>query len=135
MRNQKNIGPKEPLTLVAVGANAYGANDCVVAKMANLSKIDIASETPADAQKFMVGTAEYAVPVGSLIDVAAEIAKQEAQLKHLEGFKAGIEKKLANEKFVSHAPEAVVALERKKLSDSEEKIAALRASLAELKKQ
>ena len=80
----------------------------------------------------MVGTDEYAVPVGNLIDVAAEIEKQEAQLKHLEGFLAGIKKKLANEKFVANAPEAVVALERKKQSDSEEKIAALRLSLAAL---
>ena len=71
--------------------------------------------------------------VGNLIDVAAEIEKQEAQLKHLEDFLAGIKKKLANEKFVANAPEAVVALERKKQSDSEEKIAALKQSLAELK--
>ena len=71
--------------------------------------------------------------MGSLIDVAAEIEKQEAQLKHLEGFLAGIKKKLSNEKFVANAPEAVVALERKKQSDSEEKIAALKASLSELR--
>ena len=83
----------------------------------------------------MVGTDEFAVPVGNLIDIQAEIDKQEAQLKHLEGFLAGIKKKLANEKFVANAPEAVVALERKKQSDSEEKIAALKESLAELKKK
>ena len=83
----------------------------------------------------MVGTDEYAIPVGNLIDVKAEIEKQEAQLKHLEGFLAGIKKKLSNEKFVANAPEAVVALERKKQSDSEEKIASLKESLAELKKK
>ena len=81
----------------------------------------------------MVGTDEFAVPVGNLIDVAAELKKQEDQLKHLEGFLAGIKKKLANEKFVANAPEAVVALERKKQSDSEEKIASLRQSITELK--
>ena len=101
--------------------------------MANLSGISVVDGKAADTVQFMVRTDEYAVPVGNLIDVAAEIEKQEAQLKHLEGFLAGIKKKLANEKFVANAPEAVVALERKKQSDSEEKIAALRLSLAELK--
>ena len=81
----------------------------------------------------MIGTDEYAIPIGSLIDIDAEIEKQEAQLKHLEGFLAGVMKKLSNERFVANAPEAVVALERKKQSDSEEKIKALRTSLAELK--
>ena len=83
----------------------------------------------------MVGTDEFAVPLGDMIDVAAEIEKQEAQLKHLEGFLMGVMKKLQNERFVANAPEAVVALERKKQSDSEEKIAALKESIAELKKK
>jgi valyl-tRNA synthetase len=83
----------------------------------------------------MVGTEEFAVPVGDMIDVAAELEKQEAQLKHLEGFLMGIKKKLSNEKFVANAPEAVVALERKKQSDSEEKIAALKESIAALRKK
>ena len=68
-----------------------------------------------------------------MIDTEAEIAKLEAQLKHLEGFLVGIKKKLSNEKFVANAPEAVVAMERKKMSDSEEKIAAIKESLAALK--
>ena len=80
-----------------------------------------------------MGTVEYAVPLGSLIDVEAEIAKMETQLQHLEGFLAGIKKKLSNERFVQNAPEAVVALERKKQSDSEEKIASLRESIAALR--
>ena len=70
-----------------------------------------------------------------MIDVKAELEKQEAQLKHLEGFLAGVMKKLSNERFVQNAPEAVVALERKKQADAEEKIAALRDSIAELKKK
>ena len=104
-------------------------------KMANLSTIDVVAEKTADSSSFMVGTYEYAVPLGDLIDVAAEIEKQEAQLKHLEGFLAGVMKKLSNERFVQNAPQAVVDLERKKQSDSEEKIAALKESIAELKKK
>ena len=135
IRNQKNISPKETLELHAVNANNYAAYDDVVMKMANLGAISVVEDKPADTVQFMVGTDEYAVPVGNLIDIAAEIEKQEAQLKHLEGFLAGVMKKLSNEKFVANAPEAVVALERKKQSDSEEKIAALKESLAELKKK
>lgn len=133
IRNQKNISPKEELELQAIGENKYAAYDDITIKMANLKSINIAEGKSADTIQFMVGTDEYAVPVGDLIDVEAEIEKQEAQLKHLEGFLAGVMKKLSNEKFVAHAPEAVVALERKKQHDSEEKIAMLKESLAKLR--
>ena len=135
IRNQKNISLKDKLELLALNDNKYEAYNEVMQKMANLSAITVVKEKAADTVRFMVGTDEFAVPVGNLIDIQAEIDKQEAQLKHLEGFLAGIKKKLANEKFVANAPEAVVALERKKQSDSEEKIAALKESLAELKKK
>ncbi len=134
VRNQKNIPNKETLELQAIGADNYADYACVVVKMANLCGISVVAEKDATAAAFMVGTDEFAVPLGDKIDVSAEIEKQEAQLKHLEGFLAGINKKLANEKFVAHAPEAVVAMERKKQKDSEEKIAALKESLASLKK-
>lgn len=133
VRNQKNISPKDALELQVIGTDNYAAYSEVIKKMANLSAINTVADKSADSAQFMVGTDEFAVPVGNLIDVDAEIEKQEAQLKHLEGFLAGVKKKLSNEKFVAHAPEAVVALERKKQSDSEEKIAALKESLAELK--
>ena len=133
VRNQKNIPNKDALTLQVVGKNDFEAYTPVITKMANLSAINVVAEKDPTASAFMVGTDEFAVPLGDLIDVAAEIEKQEAQLKHLEGFLAGVKKKLANEKFVAHAPEAVVAMERKKQSDSEEKIAALKESLAALK--
>ena len=134
VRNQKNIPNKDALVLQVVGKNDFEAYSPVITKMANLSAINVVAEKDPTASAFMVGTDEFAVPLGDLIDVAAEIEKQEAQLKHLEGFLAGVKKKLANEKFVAHAPEAVVAMERKKQSDSEEKIAALKESLAALKK-
>ena len=135
VRNQKNIAQKEPLSLQAVGKNDFEAYNDVTLKMANLDKIEVITEKSADASSFMVGTDEFAVPLGDLIDVAAEIEKAEAQLKHLEGFLMGVRKKLSNENFVAHAPEKVVALERKKESDSVEKIAALKATIEELKKK
>ena len=135
VRNQKNIAQKEQLSLQVVGKNDFEAYNDVTLKMANLDKIEVIAEKSADASSFMVGTDEFAVPLGDLIDVAAEIEKAEAQLKHLEGFLMGVRKKLGNENFVAHAPEKVVALERKKESDSVEKIAALKATIEELKKK
>jgi valyl-tRNA synthetase len=135
VRSQKNIAPKEKLTLQVVGATISGCYGAAVMKMANLEAINEVSEKDSMASTFMVGTREYAVPLGSMIDVEAELAKAEAQLKHLEGFLAGVKKKLSNERFVANAPEAVVAMERKKQSDSEEKIAALKESIAALKAQ
>ena len=135
VRNQKNIAQKEQLSLQVVDKNDFEAYNDVTLKMANLDKIEVIAEKSADASSFMVGTDEFAVPLGDLIDVAAEIEKAEAQLKHLEGFLMGVRKKLSNENFVAHAPEKVVALERKKESDSVEKIAALKATIEELKKK
>ena len=135
VRNQKNIAPKEALELQAVGQNHYETYNAVITKMANVSAINVVTEKDATASAFMIGTDEFAVPLDNMIDVDAEIEKMEAQLKHLEGFLQGVMKKLSNERFVANAPEAVVAMERKKQSDSEEKIAALRESIAALKAQ
>jgi len=135
IRNQKNIPQKEALELQPLEQNHYAEYDSVVMKMANINAISVVKEKATSSAQFMVDTFEYTVPLGNMIDIDAEIEKQEAQLKHLEGFLAGIKKKLSNERFVQNAPEAVVALERKKQSDSEEKIAALKQSLAELKAQ
>ena len=135
VRSQKNIAPKESLELQAVNTNNYAAFTSAIQKMANVGTINVVNEKDATASAFMVGTDEFAVPLGNMIDIDAEIEKQEAQLKHLEGFLAGVMKKLSNERFVQNAPEQVVALERKKQSDSEEKIAALKESIAALKAQ
>ena len=134
VRNQKNIAPKEALTLEVVGGNPEADFECVIKKMANLSAINTVAQKGEGTASFMVGTTEYAVPLGNLIDVEAEIAKQEAELKHLEGFLASVLKKLSNERFVANAPAAVVDMERKKQADAESKIAALKESLAKLKK-
>ena len=134
IRAQKNIAQKEKLTLQIINSQLLGNYGKAVMKMANLESMTSVSEKDSTASTFMVGTVEYAVPLGSLIDIDAEIEKMEAQLSHLEGFLQGVLKKLSNERFVQNAPEAVVAMERKKQSDAEEKIAALKESIAALKK-
>ena len=164
MRSQKSLSPKDTFDLFLLSAKKANKSNwisklihkiinlfdrpkednsqielkkysSVVCKMANIQNFYTSQTKPKNAYVFMVGTDEYSVPIGNLVDVEAEIKKQEAQLAHLEGFLAGIKKKLSNERFVANAPEAVVALERKKQSDSEEKIAALKASIEELKKK
>ena len=134
IRLQKNISPKEALTLEVIGENKLQAFNAVIAKMANISAINIVTEKTGTAVAFMVGTSEYAVPLGSLMDVDAEFKKLNEELTYAEGFLQSVLKKLSNEKFVAHAPEAVVATERKKQADAESKIASLKAAIEALKK-
>ena len=135
IRLQKNIAQKEALEMLVLGENtqlmAYAE---VVKKMANLSAVTVVDSKPEGAASFMVGTTEYFIPLGNLIDVEEELKKLEADLKYQEGFLQSVLKKLSNEKFVSKAPANVIEMERKKQSDAETKIAALKESIAALKK-
>ena len=134
IRNTKNISPRETLDLQVIGTDPVPVYDCIIVKMANVSGVTATENKGEGVSSFMVGTTEYAVPLGGLIDVEAELAKAEAELKHLEGFLNGVKKKLQNERFVNNAPAAVVELERKKQSDAESKIATLKETIASLKK-
>lgn len=134
IRNTKNISPREVLDLQVIAANPIAALDSLVVKMANVNGVVVVEAKGEGVSSFMVGTTEYAVPLGGLIDVEAEIAKAEAELKHLEDFLNGVKKKLSNERFVNNAPAAVVELERKKQSDAESKIATLKETIASLQK-
>ena len=135
VRNQKNIAPKVLLSLEVVGKNNYETYNCVIVKMAYLERINVVAKKSSDASVFMVGTDSFAVPLGNLIDVKAEIEKLEKELAHLEGFLKGVKAKLSNENFVARAHEAVIAKERKKQSDSEEKIETIKANIEELRKK
>ena len=134
IRLQKNIAQKETLELQIVGENPVVVFNSVIMKMCNLSVIDVVENKSDGAASFMVGTTEYAVPLGNMIDVEAEIARMEAELKHKESFLQGVMKKLSNEKFVNNAPAAVLELERKKQADAESIINSLKESIAALKK-
>ena len=134
IRNTKNISPRETLDLQVIGTDPVPAYDCIIVKMANVGGVTATENKGEGVSSFMVGTTEYAVPLGGLIDVEAELAKAEAELKHLEGFLNGVKKKLQNERFVNNAPAAVVELERKKQSDADSKIATLKYTIASLKK-
>jgi len=134
IRLQKNIAQKEALELQVLGENPVAEFNAVIQKMCNLSSIEVVENKAEGAASFMVGTTEFAVPLGNMIDVEAEIARMEAELKHKEGFLQGVLKKLSNEKFVNNAPAAVLEMERKKQADAESIINSLKESIAALKK-
>ena len=135
IRLQKNIAQKEVLEMFVLGEDtslmAYAE---IIKKMGNLSNVTVVTSKPEGAASFMVRTTEYFIPLGNLIDVEEELKKLEADLKYQEGFLQSVLKKLSNEKFVSKAPANVIEMERKKQSDAETKIAALKESIAALKK-
>jgi len=135
IRQSKNISPREPLTLEVIGNSQSSVlnSQFLICKLAGLSEITVVEKKSEGTQSFLIGTEEYAVPLGNLIDAAAEIEKAETEIKRLQGFMMGIQKKLQNERFVQNAPAQVVELERKKLSDAESKIAALQDTINSLK--
>ncbi|MBE6254193.1 MAG: valine--tRNA ligase [Prevotella sp.] len=132
VRSQKNIAPREALTLEVLNANPFAAFDAPMMKMANLSAVNVVSEKSSGSASFLVGTTEFAVPLGNLIDLDAERKKLEGELQRLEGFLVSVEKKLSNERFVQNAPAAVVEMERKKQADAQQKITSIRETLANL---
>lgn len=133
IRLQKGISNKEQLTLQIIGAHDH-SNDCILTKMTNLATIETIEEKDPSAASFRVHATEYAIPMSNAIDVEAELKKLEAELKYAQGFLKTVMGKLGNERFVQNAPEAVVAMERKKKADAEEKIKSLEESIAALKK-
>ncbi len=131
IRKQKQIAQKEAL-LLNIKGNHNNELDSILSKMGNLSAINTVNEKEASAAAFIVGATEYSIPLQDKINVEEELAKLNKDLEYYTKFLAGVEKKLSNEKFVNNAPEAVVAVERKKQSDANEKIAAIKASIAAL---
>ena len=132
IRLQKNIPNKEPLSLQIIGSH-NNSLDCVIVKLTNLSAIETVTEKDATAASFLVGTTEYAVPLGNNIDVEAELKKLNDELKYMQGFLKTVLGKLSNKRFVQNAPAAVVEMERKKQADAESKIKSLEESIAALK--
>jgi valyl-tRNA synthetase len=134
IRLQKNIAIKEVLELQVIGHHLVETFNAVIIKMCNLSAVVVTDTKAEGTSVFMVGTTEFAVPLGNLIDIEAEIARMEAELTHKEGFLQGILKKLNNERFVNNAPPAVLEMERKKQADAESIIKSLREGIELLRK-
>ncbi|WP_243347990.1 valine--tRNA ligase [Parabacteroides sp. FAFU027] len=133
VRAQKNIPQKETVELEILGEH-NSAYDAVILKLSNLAALSKCAEKSAGAVSFLVGTTEYAVPLGNMLNVEEEIKKLTEELEYNKGFLVSVMKKLSNEKFVSGAPEKVVEMERKKQADAESKIKSLEESIAALQK-
>jgi valyl-tRNA synthetase len=133
VRAQKNIPQKEQVALEIIGEH-NAAFDAVINKLANLSQLDRQTEKSGGAVSFLVGTSEYAVPLGGLLNVEEELKKLNEELEYNKGFLISVMKKLSNEKFVNSAPPKVVDVERKKQADAESKIKSLEESIASLSK-
>ena len=133
IRASKNISPKESLNLQITGEH-NSEFDSVIEKLANIKNIELVNEKVTGAVSFMVGTTEYAVPIGNLINIEEEIAKMEEEIKYLQGFLKSVGAKLSNEKFVANAKPEIVENERKKQADAESKIKTLQESIEALKK-
>ena len=133
IRLQKNIPNKDSLELEILG-EYNDANNAVIAKMGNITEIRMVNEKNPQAMSFLVGTTEFAVPMGNNIDIEAELAKLEADLVYQQGFLNSVMKKLGNEKFVANAKADVVDAERKKQADAESKIKTIEETIQSLKK-
>ncbi len=132
-RQQKNISPKDPLEIIVKGDFPMEMMP-VISKLANVSSArKVEESTEGNGVSFMVGTVEIFIPLDGLVDASEEIAKIESELNRVRGFLEGVRKKLSNESFTAHAPEKVVALERKKEADALLKIENLEKSLKALK--
>lgn len=134
IRLQKNLPNKETLELQVLGEHNEALNP-VILKMCNLASIEKVGEKTAGAVSFLVGTTEYAVPLGAMMNVEEELAKLEEELRYQKGFLASVVKKLSNENFVNKAPAKVIEMERKKQADAESKIKSIEESMAALKKK
>ncbi len=133
IRKQKNIAQKEALALNYIADENYPAEfEAVITKMGNIKEVATVVEKDPTAAAFIVKTTQYFVPMEGNIDKEAELKKLNDDLTYYEGFLASVMKKLSNERFVSSAPEKVVANERAKQADAEAKIAALKAQIAAL---
>ena len=133
IRLQRNIPNKDALSLEVIG-NHDSELDAVIIKMCNLTSLTSATSKDATSAAFLVGTTEYAVPLGDTIDIEAEIEKMETEIKYLEGFLISVDKKLSNERFVTNAKPEIVEVERNKKADAESKIKTLKENIAGLKK-
>lgn len=133
-RSSKGLSPKEQLKLYvkAEDESTYKDFESIIMKLANLESMEFTSEKVDHAISFLIKSDECFIPMEGNIDIEKEKEELTKELDYTKGFLKSVEKKLSNERFVSNAPEKVLAMEKKKQADAEAKIKALEASLANL---
>jgi valyl-tRNA synthetase len=134
VRKDKQIAFKNLIELKTINnENLDTSYNPLIQKMGNVSSVEVILEQMAGAASYRVRSNEYFIPLEGNVDVAAELVKLDAELKRAKGFLIGVQKKLSNERFVSSAPETVVAIEKKKEADAIAKIVTIEASVKALK--
>ena len=133
IRTQKNIAFKDAIRFSVVNnENRSTTFDEVISKLGNLSSFEYVTTSLEGALTYRVKSNEYFIPMEGAIDVEEEITKLTEELNYTQGFLKSVQKKLSNERFVSGAPEQVVASEKKKEADALAKIETIKKSLASL---
>jgi len=134
IRKEKNISFKESIAFsVLNNENVKNTFDNIIKKLGNLEGVNYVNEAVEEAITFRVKSNEYFIHIAGAINIDDEIKKLTEELNYTEGFLKSVQKKLSNERFVSGAPEQVVASEKKKEADALAKIETLKASLGSLK--
>ena len=134
IRKEKNLPFKDAIEFKVINHDSFTPYfDVVIAKLGNISQLDYVTEKVTGALSFRVKSNEYFIPITGAINIEEEVAKLEEELKYTQGFLLSVQKKLSNERFVAGAPEAVLAIERKKEADALAKISAIAERLSSLK--
>ncbi len=134
IRKEKNLPFKDAIEFKVINHDSFTTYfDAVVTKLGNISLLDYVSEKVTGALSFRVKSNEYFIPITGAINIEEEVAKLEEEFKYTQGFLLSVQKKLSNERFVAGAPEAVLAIERKKEADALAKISAIAERLSSLK--
>jgi len=133
IRKNKNISFKDAIELLILNNEKITSDfDTIISKLGNIENLEYVDTTPEGAQSFRVKSNEYFIPLKGTINVEEELAKLKEELKYTEGFLKSVSKKLENERFVSNAPEQVIANERNKMTDAQAKIETLKTSIISL---
>ena len=102
----------------------------IISRLGQLDKIEFSDKKIIqNGGVFNVGTNEFFIPLDIKIDFGKESIKINEEIKYLEKFRLSINKKLSNPSFVENAPNKIIVFERKKLSDTEQKIKNLKNRL------
>ena len=136
-RAELNVPAGAKLRMLVVGGDAPTAkrldtHRAAIERLARIEGIEAASTAPKGALQIVVGEATYALPVTDVIDLKAEGARLQKEIKKLADEVVKIDAKLSNDAFVSRAPEEVVEEQRERRSQAEQTRARLSTALERL---
>ncbi|ANK85460.1 MULTISPECIES: valine--tRNA ligase [Rhizobium] len=135
VRAEMNVPPSATAPLVVVKANNLTRerlfrHDAAIKRLARVEAISLSDDAPKGAAQIVVAEATVCLPLGNLIDLAAEKARLEKAIAKMDGEIARINGKLSNEKFVANANPEVVEAERERLDELKGQIASLKTALS-----